>query len=276
MNVNPEYFLTDKADRLFADWNDQSVSKSRLLALLERKLALGIALEKWTRAGVWVLSRGDSGFPKTWKEKLKSTSPIVIYGIGSPELLSERYVAVVGSRDSGVDELTLASSIGSIVSNQGIGIVSGGARGVDETAMLGTLKSGGFSVGILTDSLIKKSTSSLYRNYIQDNKLLLILSYYPEAGFNAGNAMNRNKLIYAMADFAIVVKSDTSGGTWEGAKENLKHHWAPLWVCKSSSKGNQDIVRLGAQWLPEGKPLNIKELSSDSVGRKENGLFPGI
>lgn len=46
--------------------------------------------------------------------------------------------------------------------------------------------------------------------------------YYPDAKFNAGNAMGRNKYIYVLAKSSVVIHSGLKGGTWEGAKENLK------------------------------------------------------
>ncbi|HRR34848.1 MAG TPA: hypothetical protein P5026_12155, partial [Kiritimatiellia bacterium] len=47
--------------------------------------------------------------------------------------------------------------------------------------------------------------------------------YYPEAGFSVGTTMGRNKLIYALADYGLVVSADfKKGGTWEGAQEELR------------------------------------------------------
>src|SRR3990172_8427415 len=96
--------------------------------------------------------------------------------------------------------------------------------------MLGALEHEGTVIGVLADSLLKAATSNKYRKYLVNNNLVLISPYYPEAGFNAGNAMSRNKYIYCLTDAAIVVQSGTEGGTWNGAIENLKKEWVPLWV----------------------------------------------
>jgi len=56
-----------------------------------------------------------------------------------------------------------------------------------------------------------------------DERLVLISPYDPAAGFNIGNAMQRNKLVYALADAALVVGAEPrKGGTWAGAVEQLK------------------------------------------------------
>jgi predicted Rossmann fold nucleotide-binding protein DprA/Smf involved in DNA uptake len=77
---------------------------------------------------------------------------------------------------------------------------------------------------------------------------VLISPYDPDAGFNTGNAMNRNKAIYALSDFALVVSASLAkGGTWEGAVENLRRSWVPLFVRAANPQipGNQRLVEMG-------------------------------
>jgi DNA processing protein len=78
----------------------------------------------------------------------------------------------------------------------------------------------------------------------------LISPYDPAAGFNVGHAMQRNKVIYALADAALVVTSDfEKGGTWAGAIEQLeKLHFVPVFVCNGANagKGNSALLQHGA------------------------------
>jgi len=78
------------------------LDSNRLIALLERGVMLGLAVEKWTNQGLWVLGRGDSQYPKRLKQRLRHSAPAILYGVGNIELLSQGGLAVVGSRD--VDE----------------------------------------------------------------------------------------------------------------------------------------------------------------------------
>ena len=88
-----------------------------------------------------------------------------------------------------------------------------------------------------------------------DHKLVLISPYDPAAGFNVGHAMQRNKVIYALADAALVVTSDfEKGGTWAGAIEQLeKLHLVPVFVRNGANagKGNSALLRHGATPLAE-------------------------
>jgi predicted Rossmann fold nucleotide-binding protein DprA/Smf involved in DNA uptake len=53
--------------------------------------------------------------------------------------------------------------------------------------------------------------------------LVLITPFNPEAGFNVGHAMARNRYIYCLADAAVVVSSAAGkGGTWSGALEDIE------------------------------------------------------
>jgi predicted Rossmann fold nucleotide-binding protein DprA/Smf involved in DNA uptake len=111
-------------------------------------------------------------------------------------------------------------------------VVSGGAKGVDQAAMYGALEAGGRVCGVLPDSLERATIHREYRDWIIAGLLALVSPYDPNARFHAGNAMQRNKLVYALADASLVVNSDLNkGGTWAGAVEQLdKLKFAPVFV----------------------------------------------
>ncbi len=165
-------------------------------------------------------------------------------------LLNSGGLAVIGSRDAGNADLEYARVAASITAHQGRAVVSGGARGVDEAAMLGALNAGGTVVGVLADNLLQACSSSKYRRHLLANNLALVSPFHPETGFNAGNAMQRNKYIYCLADAALVVHSGTKGGTWNGAIEDLRSRWVPLWIkpTEDKSAGNAQLVDRGARW----------------------------
>jgi predicted Rossmann fold nucleotide-binding protein DprA/Smf involved in DNA uptake len=102
---------------------------------------------------------------------------------------------------------------------------------------------------------------------------VLISPFNPEAGFDVGNAMSRNKYIYCLADAAVVVSSiKNKGGTWNGAVENLRHKWVPLWVKSSSesSSGNAELIRQGGSWLPgERFDLVVLVKAAEQVSEKQ-------
>lgn len=236
------------------------LESSRILALLNRGVMLSLALEKWTSQGLWILGRGDSEYPKRLKQKLKYKAPAIIYGVGDKKLLTQGGLAIVGSRNIDDSGLEYTQKLTQTCAQQKIQVISGGAKGVDQTSMLGTLDAGGTVVGVVADSLARAVLAKKYRQGIQAGRLTLISTYDPNAGFNVGNAMGRNKYIYALADYGLVVNSTPNkGGTWAGATEALKKITdVPVFVRvdKNISQGNYQLLEKGAIPFPE-IPSNI-------------------
>ncbi len=248
--LSPTQLLNGNIAESLATWQDSKIPLSRLQALLARGHALALAMEKWQRAGIWVLTRADVYYPKRLKLRLKNDAPPFLFGAGNPKLLNNGGVAVVGSRTVSEENLQYAESTGVKAALAGVNIVSGGAKGIDEAAMSGALSVDGSVIGVVADSLLKAATAQKWRNGLLNNNLVLVSPFYPEAGFTIGNAMARNKYIYCLADTAVVVHSGKTGGTWSGAIENLKKAWVSVWVkpTEDTEAGNADIVKQGAQW----------------------------
>ncbi len=249
--LTPEKIMTGELNELLREWEDKTVSSQRIEALMTRGSALALAMEKWLRAGLWVMTRSDPEYPRRFKQRLGTDSPAVLFGCGNQKLLNGGGLAVVGSRNTSQSDLAFSRELGKLAASNGYSIVSGGARGVDEAAMLGALAADGTVIGVLADKLLQHCSSAKYRKYLMKNDLVLISPFYPEAGFNVGNAMQRNKYIYCLADAGLVVHSGMKGGTWTGAKENLKKDWVPLWVKETQDEeaGNKAIVANGAAWV---------------------------
>jgi predicted Rossmann fold nucleotide-binding protein DprA/Smf involved in DNA uptake len=124
-------------------------------------------------------------------------------------------------------------------------VVSGGARGVDSAAMSAGIVGSGTVVGVLADSLLKESGRKDYRDAIRDGRLCLMSEVHPEAKFDVGSAMARNRLAYACADAALVIECEVNkGGTWAGAMEALREG-KPVYVLKGA-RAERQLVDKGA------------------------------
>ncbi|MFC1695229.1 DNA-processing protein DprA [Pseudomonadota bacterium] len=235
-------------------WHDPKgkITLERLRALFDRSMELALAVEKWNRSGIWAMVRGvDRDYPRRLWHHLGFDSPALLYGLGNRNLLRAGGLCVIGSRGICAKDRNYAQFIGRQAALEGLNVVSGGAKGVDETAMFGALEAGGTAIGVLADSLAKAGVSSKWRRYLMSNELVLISTSYPDARFNVGAAMGRNKYIYCLSDYGLVVRSDEgSGGTWAGATENLRKGWVPLFVKEdSTAPGNAALIKAGAQPL---------------------------
>ena len=223
----------------------------RLRILLARGFILSQAIEQWHSRAVWVIGATDDAYPPRMM-RLEKHAPPLLYGCGDPTLLNHGGLAVVGSRHADEDVLTYAEDIGRQVARSQHMLISGGARGVDQSAMRGALEAGGGVLGVLSNDLGRAALHREHRDLLIDGHLVFISPYDPAAGFNAGNAMQRNKMIYAMADAALVVSSDfQQGGTWAGAVEQLdKLKLVPVYVRSERGTAFESLIQKGAHIWP--------------------------
>ncbi|MCB9167787.1 MAG: DNA-protecting protein DprA [Flavobacteriales bacterium] len=268
-----DLLVGDPASRL-ASFQDRSITVDRIQILLDRGFQTSLLLDKWHRAGIWMLTRASPGYPARLVEKLAGQAPPLFYGAGDRKKLDTKALAVVGSRNAGPEDLQYARLLGHAAAAQGWSVVSGGARGVDEASMRGAIEARGTVIGVVSDSLLKTATSSKYRDAIQRSDIVLLSSFHPEAGFRGANAMARNKYVYCLSRAAVVVCTDRNkGGTWAGATEDLRKKWVRVWVRHhpDSSSGNRALLEHGALALPNADPhlLQMEDLEQDSLDPRE-------
>ena len=250
----------------------------RLERLLDRGFTLSQAMERWRTRALWVATRADADYPRRLKERLGGQAPPVLYGCGSRENLDSGGLAVVGSRNVDDDLIAYTEGIGRLVAEARRTLVSGGARGIDQAAMRGALDAGGTVVGVLADRLERAATHRDHRDALMDDRLVLISPYDPAAGFLVGHAMQRNKLIYALSDAALVVSADyEKGGTWAGAVEQLdRHRFVAVYVRATgeTGRGLDALLERGARrWLATDSPADLGPLLD---APPEGGHQPGL
>ena len=272
----PADLLGDGAGALIEECQ-LDLDAERLARLLDRGFLLSQALERWRTRALWVISRADADYPRRLKERLGGQAPPVLYGCGSRENLDSGGLAVVGSRNVDDDLIAYTEGIGRLAAEARRTLVSGGARGIDQAAMRGALDAGGTVTGVLADRLERAATHRDHRDALMDDRLVLICPYDPAAGFLAGHAMQRNKLIYGLADAALVVSAEfEKGGTWTGAVEQLdRHRFVSVYVraAGGTGKGLRGLLEHGAKPWPS--PDDATALRSVLDPPPEAGPPPG-
>jgi predicted Rossmann fold nucleotide-binding protein DprA/Smf involved in DNA uptake len=253
--------------------SEPPIPATRLMGLLSRGGSLALALEAWDSKGLWVVSRHDDMYPCRLTE-LGPQAPPLLYGVGAPHLLSLEApaLAVVGSRD--VDDVGIAFTrdVARACAEQEITVVSGAARGVDSEAMYSALSANGRVIGVPADSLVRAAVAGKNRAALLGERLVLVTPYDPNSGFSVGNAMGRNKLIYALADAGLVVATgQATGGTWAGAVEALKRAGAPVFTRLEEPipDGNVALLDEGARPFPSRAWTDIRSWLA-GVAREDN------
>ena len=251
-------------------WNELKdgsleLDRRRLGHLLGRGFSLGQAVKRWQARAIRVVSRADVDYPRRLKNHLGVLAPPLLCGCGERAVLDGGGLAVVGSRNVSDELIGYTEDVGRLAAKAHRSVVSGGARGIDRAAMRGALEAGGVVAGILADSLERAVMRREHREALMSGRLVLISPYDPAARFHVGHAMQRNKLIYALADAALVVSSDYGkGGTWTGAVEQLeKLRFVPVYVRADgkTGKGLDELRRRGARpWPNPTAPETLRSL----------------
>ena len=220
----------------------------RIAALLESATVLAVELDRLQQTGIRVLSPFDDSFPSRLVERLGHSAPPLLYVAGPAALLESDGIGIVGSRNVGAEARDVAVEAARVAAQHGLPVVSGLARGIDQTAMGAALEAGGAVVGIPADSLDKLVRDPSIRRAILAENLCVATPYRPSSGFSVGAAMGRNKIIYALSRTTLVVTADEgTGGTWNGAVEAMQKRIAPVavWTGPGAGQGNAALVRRG-------------------------------
>jgi len=181
-------------------------------------------LEDILSQGYELIPINSKDYPQILKDNLKlKFAPPLLYIKGNKSLLHDDTIAIVGSRKADEISLEFTKNIAIQATKKYKCVVSGGAKGVDQTALNESIEANGHSIlvlpqGILTASSLMKK----YYKYIVEGNLLILSTFFPKAGWSTGLAMGRNKYIYGLSKEIYVAQSDSKGGTWSGVVEGLK------------------------------------------------------
>ena len=265
--------LGEKDFKNIFDFDDKKIK--RITNLINRSGSLAFEIESLNKIGIKIVTRASKNYPLKLKNTLGKNCPPLFYYAGDLSLLNNPFIGFVGSRNISEKDTNFVQEIVSDCIKNNYSIVTGGAKGIDSEATNTALRKNGCVVEFLSDSLIRKIKKTEIINKIRERKLLLLSVAKPDAPFNTGMAMQRNKYIYAQSIATFVVKSDYEvGGTWNGAIENLKNKWT-IGCCWENPAhiGNKALISKG--FVP---CKSFKDISSAIKNNKkeitiQNSLF---
>ncbi|MDR2706270.1 MAG: DNA-processing protein DprA, partial [Planctomycetaceae bacterium] len=215
--------------------NDFQINDKQIADLLKLKSSFAnyaFLAENLYNNGIEVIPVISSEYSKTLKENLKKSTPIILYVKGNKQILHEKSVAIVGSRDASDIALKFTDNIAKLISNKYKVVVSGFAKGVDKQALDSAISCYGQSIIVLPQGIMTfESGFKTYYKQIIDGNILVLSVFHPKATWGKELAMARNPIIYGLADEIYVAESkssknrqgtETKGGTWAGVIDGLK------------------------------------------------------
>lgn len=190
-----------------------------------------------------------------------------VRGPGCLATLTERAVAVVGSRAASNYGMHAAAEMGSALGEAGVTVVSGAAFGVDVAAHRGALAAGGPTVAVLASGIDRPypvaHTSLLERIAAS----ALVVSEYPPGAVPARHRfLVRNRLLAALGNGCVVVEAGARSGSQRTASDaatlGRPVMAVPGSITSAVSVGCHELIRRGVAELV-GRPDHVLE----TVGR---------
>ena len=199
-------------------------------------------------------------YSKTLKDNLKvAHSPALLYVKGNKQIMQEKSIAIVGSRNASNKSLEFTDNIAKLASKEYKVVVSGFAKGVDKQALDSTINYKGQSIIVLPQGIMTFGSGfKKYYKQIIDGDVLVLSTFFPKASWKAELAMARNPIIYGLASEIYVAESSDKGGTWSGVVDGLRKN-RKIYVRKPDSNENNAnnlLIQKGAIAVDfNGNPL---------------------
>ena len=205
--------------------------------------------EQWKKKGISFDFLWEEAFPKRLKEI--SDPPLVLYRIGKLPEPEKKMTAIVGARACSSYGKEMAEYFARGLAKEGIGIVSGMARGADGIAQRAALSAGGYSVAVLgcgVDICYPEENRPLYERLWENG---CILSEYPPGTQPHSRLFPpRNRIISALSDLVLVIEAREKSGTLitvDMALERGKDVFAvPGRITDTCSRGCNRLIGNGA------------------------------
>ena len=180
-------------------------------------------------------------------------SGLKLWCAGDVSLVKRPSVAIVGTRNISELGTARARRLARELSQAGVVVVSGLAKGVDTEALTAAIDEGGSVIGVIGTPIDRaypveneRLQEQIYRNQ------LLISQFEPGKRVFPSNFPERNKLMAAISDATVIIEASDTSGTLHQAAECVRlGRW--LFISKS-------LMNAGLQWPSKFKDYPVTRI----------------
>lgn len=200
--------------------------------------------------GFHLVSQAHPAYPTQLKQL--PDAPLVLFCHGDLALLSQKQIAIVGSRSASPSGQETASQFAYHLSQAGLVVTSGLAAGIDASAHKGALAAHGGTVAVLgtgLDHYYPKRNKLLQQQVAQSG--LLISEHLLGTAPHARNFPRRNRIIAGLSQGVLVVEAELKSGsliTADCALDYNREVFAiPSSIHNPLAKGCHQLIKQGAK-----------------------------
>ena len=155
----------------------------------------------------------DTEYPENLK-KIENP-PLKLYYKGNINLLKEKGIAIIGTRNITEYGRKIAKEFTREIALRDIIVISGMALGVDSVAHKETLNVGGKTIAVLGSgfsNIYPSENIDLFNNII-DNDGLVISEFENDVKPESSNFIKRNRIVSGLAECTLVIEAAFRSGT---------------------------------------------------------------
>ncbi len=210
-------------------------------------------------------------------ERLRAGGYDTLWIHGDPSAMASPLVAVIGTRDADPAGVATTRRLAIELARAGVGVLSGGALGVDAAAHEGALMASGRTVVVLPAGFnhwYPKRHTGLYRAVVESGGVL-VSQFSPETPPTRWTFPKRNVLLATLADIVVVVQAPAASGALIAAEEarrlGRRVMAVPSHPGDRRGEGCLLLLRTGAPACVCARDV------LDLLGRPDGALFlPGV
>ncbi len=226
------------------------------------------------RQSIEITYLGDDNYPKRLIN-INLPPPVIYYRGNLQQIDDIRAVGIVGTRKPTQYGARVASMFSRKLAEGGVGIVSGGAYGIDTIALKTGAENNTYTVAVLGNGLLNPYPSSnreLFKKIIKTGGAV-ISEFSPEERPKKENFPKRNRIISGLSDMLLVVEAGEKSGSlitaaW-ATEQNVDVYAVPGPITSDTSRGTNLLIKEGANIAlnPEIllKDLGISETTTSKI-----------
>lgn len=242
-------------------------------------------LDNLRKNNVVAITIKSSKYPQSLVES--KVPPLVLYTVGNQELLEEQNIfAIVGSRKSLPQSLSIASDYAKTLIKAGFTLVTGIAQGVDQRVVETALSQDAKIICVMAGGILNvypKSNTNLLEKVAKSKNGLVIAEHPPQVTALPYMFPLRNRIFSGLAKGVLIVSAGKKSGTlWTAnyAVEYGKDVFAiPYSVGVSSGEGCNSLIKQGAnltdspQDILDYYQIEIKQTNENIITEEEKRVI---
>lgn len=219
------------------------------------------------KPGRHILHWQDTLYPPLLREI--ASPPLILFVEGDVCLLQANQLAMVGARQPSPMGLEIAYRFANELSQKGVAIISGLARGIDGASHRGCLAAGGKTIAVLGSGIaqIYPYQHKELASQIVEKGGALVSEFFPSASPRAEHFPRRNRIISGLSLGVIVIEAAIKSGSLITARYALEQgrevFSVPGSIANPLSRGCHALLKEGAILVESSHDI-LLELSLSS------------